>query len=192
MGYIVRSVSSFQDIEFICAIYGVYVESSTATWAYAPEELPKPLEYEAKWLAAQARSLPWLVAVSDNEEGCKDGEVIGYCTVGEFRGRAGWRNTCEHGIYVAQGWQKRGVGKALLTAALEGCKSAGVACLVAVISVHPPTGAGLASRNLHLSLGFERAGYLTGAGLKLGKVLDCEFLAKYLVPLQPSEEKIEQ
>jgi L-amino acid N-acyltransferase YncA len=178
--FTVRDVRSPQDIAAMCAIYAPYVEASTATWAYAPEELPVAAEWEARWARARARALPWLVA-----ECAASGAVIGYCTVGEFRGRAGWRATCEHGIYTAPGWQRRGVGRALLGAALAGCAAAGVACLMAVISVHPASGAGAASVQLHQALGFEQAGYLRGAGKKLGLVLDAQLMCRYLVPLVP-------
>jgi len=185
MSFFIRPVSGQSDIEAICEIYGYYVEKSLCTWAYAPQELPKIEEYKSSWQACTSRGLPWLVAVAHGEADSNKDKVIGFITVREFRGREGWRNTCEHGVYLADGWQRKGVGRALLEAALEGCKAARVACLIAVVSVHPQSGAGEASRKLHLSLGFESAGYLKGVGVKGGLVLDCEFLAKYLVPIDP-------
>ena len=56
---------------------------------------------------------------------------------------------------------------------------------MAVISVHPATRAGAASCALHASMGFEKSGYLVGVGFKLGNVLDCKFMSRYLVPIKP-------
>ena len=35
------------------------------------------------------------------------------------------------------------------------------------------------------SMGFEKSGYLVGVGFKLGNVLDCQFMSRYLVPIKP-------
>ncbi len=172
--FTIRAVCA-DDIPAMCAIYAPYVESSTATWACAPAELPDAAEWAPRWARCAARGLPWLVACD-----AASGAVVGYCVVGEFRGRAGWRNTCEHGIYTAPGWQRRGVGRALLAACVAGCAAAGVACLMAVVSVHPASGAGAASRALHAASGFEEVGYLRGAGSKLGLTLDCLLMCRYI------------
>jgi phosphinothricin acetyltransferase len=176
----VRSVEGEADLSAMCAIYAPFVQSETCTWAVAPEELPRVSEWVEKWAKASKRGLPWLVAVNVNT-----GDVVGYCCVDDFRGRRGWQKTCEHGIYIAPGWQRKGVGKALLAACSQRSRAAGVACLMAVISVDPQTGAGAASCALHASMGFEKTGFLKGVGFKLGKVLDCQFMSKYLVPLKP-------
>lgn len=179
----IRSVSGEKDLTAMCAIYAPYVESDTCTWAAAPEELPLVGEWMEKWLKATSRGLPWLVAVAAGTD-----DVVGYCTVDDFRGRKGWQKTCEHAIYTAAGWQRQGVGKALLSACLQRCRGAKVACLMAVVSIHPATGAGAASCALHAHMGFEKSGYLVGVGFKLGKVLDCSFMSRYLIPINPDAD----
>jgi L-amino acid N-acyltransferase YncA/8-oxo-dGTP pyrophosphatase MutT (NUDIX family) len=174
----IRSVAGEADVAAMCAIYAPYVQHETCTWALAPEELPQVAEWVEKWRGAAARGLPWLVAVEAGS-----GAVVGYCSVSEFRSRGGWRNACEHGIYTAPGWQRRGLGRALLQACVQRCRGAGVAALVAVISVHPESGAGRASCALHKAMGFEEAGYLRGVGAKLGQVLDCQLMCRYIIPL---------
>jgi L-amino acid N-acyltransferase YncA len=175
--FILRDVRSDADCACIASIYADAVRSSTATLAYA-EEAPTAADFRARWDASRARALPWVVAVD-----AADGEtVIGYTSVGDFRPRLGWRFTGEHAIYVRPSWARRGVGRALLGAAVAGARAAGLSTLVAVISVHEPTGAGAASLALHAALGFERCGYLRGAGVKGGLVLDVAWLS---LPLQP-------
>ena len=176
--FAIRSVAGEADVAAMCAIYAPYVQHETCTWALAPEELPQAAEWVDKWRRAAARGLPWLVAVEAGS-----GAIVGYCSVYEFRSRGGWRNTCEHGIYTAPGWQRRGLGRALLQAAVQRCRTAGVAALMAVISVHPGSGAGRASCALHRAMGFEEAGYLRGVGVKLGQVLDCQLMCRYIVAL---------
>jgi L-amino acid N-acyltransferase YncA len=156
MTYTLREVRDDSDISSIVALYSRFVRGDLATWAYA-EEVPTDAEYKSRWLAAQARALPWLVACAAD-----DGAVIGFCYVGDFRGRLGWRFTCEHSVYVEPRWARRGVGRALLAACVERSRAAGVARLVAVISVDGASGAGGASVALHESLGFARAGFLGG------------------------------
>ena len=108
------------DIEAMCAIYAHYIRTSTCTWAWPESDLPVASEWQAKLAAATARGLPWLVAEEGGSAaGAGAGTVaasrlIGYCTVGEFRARTGWRNTCEHSIYTLPEAQRRGVGRALL------------------------------------------------------------------------------
>ena len=183
----IRSVAGEKDLSAMCTIYAPYVESDTCTWAAAPDELPLVGEWMEKWIRASSRGLPWLVAVAtdDTED---TNTIVGYCTVDDFRGRRGWQKTCEHAIYTAPGWQRRGVGTALLSACLQRCRDAEVACLMAVVSVDPATGAGSASCALHESMGFEKSGYLVGVGFKLGKVLDCQFMSRYLIPIKPDTD----
>ena len=176
--FTLRDLSSADDCASIAAIYADAVRSSTATLAYA-EESPSAADFRARWDASRARALPWVVAVD-----AADGKtIIGYTSVGDFRPRMGWRFTGEHAIYVRPSWARRGVGRALLGAAIAGARAAGLSTLVAVISVHEPSGAGAASLALHAAVGFERFGYLRGAGVKGGLVLDVAWLSLSLQPI---------
>jgi L-amino acid N-acyltransferase YncA len=179
--FLLRAVRDEADLASMASLYADAVRSTTATWAYA-EEAPTAADFAARWAAARARALPWVVAV----DAADAARVVGYATVGDFRARLGWRFTAEHAVYVAPAWARRGVGRALLGAVVAGARAAGVATLVAVISTHAPTGAGAASVALHRAVGFERAGALRGAGTKGGLVLDAEWYALALQPI-PAE-----
>ena len=166
----IRPVRDPADLTAMLSLYASFVATSTCTWAYPTDPLP---DFPAQWAAACARGLPWLLAEAGSPP-----RLAGYATVGPFRGRAGWRFVGEHSLYVAQPWQRRGVGRALLRALLAACKTAPVTALVAVVSVHPETGAGRASVALHEAEGFERVGRLPRVGAKGGLHLDCELFSR--------------
>ena len=165
------------DLASMSALYSSFVSSSTCTWAYPEEPLP---DFPALWAAATARGLPWLLAEGDGGEGgsAMPPALAGYAYVGPFRARAGWRFVCEHSLYVAPAWQRRGVGRALLRALLAASAAAPVATLVGVVSLHEGTGGGAASLALHRAEGFEVAGRLPRAGVKAGLALDCVFVSR--------------
>jgi L-amino acid N-acyltransferase YncA len=178
----IRSVRDATDIEAIVAIYASYVRGSLATWAYA-EELPLVSDYLTKWQSAQIRALPWLVATADSDsDGTVAGTVIGFCYVGDFRGRLGWRFTCEHSVYVLPAWTRKGVGRSLVSRVLDDCRLSRVSTLIAVISTHA-NGFGSASVALHEGLGFKQAGFLKNVGVKGGLILDCVLLSLELNPI---------
>ncbi len=128
MAFSVRDVRDERDVEAIASIYADAVRATTATWAYA-EEAPSAADMGARWAAARARGLPWVVAVDAADARA----VVGFANVGDFRARLGWRFTAEHAVYVRPSWARRGVGSALLGAVVAGARAAGVATLVAVI-----------------------------------------------------------
>ena len=206
-----RPIATAADLAACASIYAHYVSGSVCTWAY-DGEAPSLQEWEAQWRACTARGLPWFVAEATTsrppaspvgstagapevEMGVGVGTVqvpsnviVGYCTVSPYRSRAGWRWTVEHSLYTAPGWQRRGVGRALLSRTIDACRASRIAALVAVISVHGPTNGGASSLSLHEALGFVRAGYLPAVGVKGGLVLDCAILILNLQP--PPTESI--
>ena len=117
------------------------------------------------------RGLPYLVA----EE---KGEVLGYgyCTL--YRTRSAYRYTLEDSIYVKQGLQRKGVGKALLAELIERCRRSTTA-RSSRSSATAPTRPRSA---LHASLGFVRAGNLRSTGFKFGRWVDSVLMQ---LPLGP-------
>lgn len=124
--------------------------------------------------------------------------LLGYCYVGDFRPRAGWAITVEDSIYLAPGWSGLGLGSAMLTALIDGCKSlattvdpaasgklvdAPVRNIVAAISADSADASvGAASVALHSRHGFVPAGRLLHCGTKFGRSLDNVFLQLQLFP----------
>lgn len=147
-----------QDLPAIQSIYAHHVLHGLASF----EEAPPPLEeMRRRYEEVAGRGLPYLVAAAK-------GEVLGYgyCTL--YRTRSAYRYTLEDSIYVKQGMQRKGVGKALLAALIERCTALGYRQIVAVIG----DSANAASIGVHASLGFVRAGNLRSTGFKFGRWVD--------------------
>lgn len=165
---VVRDVCA-ADLDEVQRIYAHYVATSPSTFAYEGEA-PTLAEWEERWLEGTAKHYPWLVAVAADS-----GMVVGYAYTGPFRPRRGWRFAAEHSVYAAPDYQRAGVGRALLEATVERCRSLGLCTLIAVIST-TADGVGAASVGLHGSMGWEHWATLPGIGVKGGRVLDCTFM----------------
>jgi phosphinothricin acetyltransferase len=93
------------------------------------------------------RGLPYLA-------GELDGAVRGYAYANSYRPRPAYRFTAENSVYVAPGFEGRGLGRALLEATISRCEGLGLRRLVAVIG----DSANLASIRLHERAGFHHSG----------------------------------
>jgi phosphinothricin acetyltransferase len=113
--------------------------------------------------------LPYLVAMVG-------GHLVGYAYAGAYRARPAYRRTVENSVYVAQGMQGRGIGRALLAALIERCSQAGLSQMVAVVGDSGNTG----SIRLHESLGFEHVGVLRDVGFKFGRRVDTVLMQRPL------------
>jgi phosphinothricin acetyltransferase len=150
--------AALQDLPAIQAIYAHHVLHGLASF----EEAPPPVEEMRRRFEEVTRSgLPYLVA----EEA---GEVLGYgyCTL--YRTRSAYRYTLEDSVYVREGMQGKGIGKALLGELIARCAALNYRQIVAVIG----DSANAASIGLHASLGFVRAGNLRSTGYKFGRWVD--------------------
>ena len=147
-----------QDLPAIQAIYAHHVLHGLASF----EEVAPPLEeMRRRFEAVAADGLPYLVA----EE---KGEVLGYGYCSVYRTRSAYRHTLEDSIYVKEGKQGRGVGKALLAELIARCTALNYRQIIAVIGDSANAG----SIELHASLGFVRAGNLRSTGYKFGRWVD--------------------
>jgi phosphinothricin acetyltransferase len=147
-----------QDLPAIQSIYAHHVLHGLASF----EEVAPPLdEMRRRFEAVAGDGLPYLVA----EE---KGEVLGYgyCTL--YRTRSAYRYTLEDSIYVKQGKQGKGVGKAVLAELIARCAALHYRQIIAVIG----DSANAASIGVHASLGFVRAGNLRSTGYKFGRWVD--------------------
>ena len=151
-----------QDLPAIQGIYAHHVLHGLASF----EEIPPPLEEMQRRHADVTRQgLPYLVA----EE---RGEILGYgyCTL--YRTRSAYRYTLEDSIYVKDGRQGKGVGKAVLGELIRICTALNYRQIIAVIG----DSANAASIRLHASLGFVRAGLLRSSGFKFGRWVDSVYM----------------
>jgi phosphinothricin acetyltransferase len=147
-----------QDLAAIHAIYAQHVLHGLASFE---EEVPPLEEMRRRFEEVTGRGLPYLVAADT-------GEVLGYGYCALYRTRTAYRYTLEDSIYVKQGRQRRGVGKAILAELIQRCAALNYRQIVAVIG----DSANTASIGLHASLGFVRAGSLRSTGFKFGRWVD--------------------
>ncbi len=103
------------------------------------------------------------------------GKVVGFVTYDQFRGGVGYAHTMEHTIILAPSAQRKGIGRALMQAAISHGRAGGVHSFVAGLSGE--NAAGLA---FHLRLGFKQVGVLPQAGRKFGRWMDLVLMQKRL------------
>ena len=159
-----------QDLPPIQSIYAHHVLNGLASFE---EAAPPAEEMRRRYEDITRRGLPYLVA----EE---KGEVLGYgyCTL--YRARSAYRYTLEDSIYVRQGNQGKGIGKAVLAELISRCTALSYRQIIAVIG----DSANAASIAVHASLGFVRAGNLRSTGYKFGRWVDSLLMQ---LPLGPGD-----
>jgi phosphinothricin acetyltransferase len=123
----------------------------------------------ARFAAIEAAGLPYLVAELD-------GRIAGYAYAGPYRPRPAYRHTVEDSVYVARFARRRGVGKALLDAVIEGAAARDMRQMVAIIG----DSAHVASIQLHERAGFRLVGTLENVGWKFGRWLDTVIMQRGL------------
>jgi len=150
--------AALQDLPAVQSIYAHHVLHGLASFE---EEAPPLEEMRRRYEDVTRQGLPYLVA----EE---RGEVLGYgyCTL--YRTRSAYRHTLEDSIYVKEGKQGKGVGKAVLTELILRCTALNYRQIIAVIG----DSANLASIRLHKKFGFTRVGMLPAVGFKFGRWVD--------------------
>ena len=155
-----------QDLPAIQSIYAHHVLHGLASF----EEEPPPLEeIRRRYDEVIGRGLPYLAA----EEA---GEVLGYGYCTPYRARTAYRFALEDSIYVKQGCQGKGIGKALLAEMIRRCERLNYRQIIAVIG----DSANAASIAVHAGLGFVRAGNLRSTGYKFGRWVDSVLMQRPL------------
>jgi L-amino acid N-acyltransferase YncA len=152
------------DSEAIRLIYNTEVLSSTATL----DLVPRSVRDQAAWMSSHSGVYPVLVADVD-------GEVAGFSSLSAYRPRPGYATAVEDSVYVAEGNRGRGVGRLLLSGAVETARSHGFHSVIGRIVTEQT-----ASIALHQACGFEIIGVEREVGRKLGRWLDVALLQRML------------
>ena len=147
------------DVSAANALTNWYIEHTAVHFALEP--MPEA-DFEALWRVG-SRTYPWFAAEVD-------GAFAGYAKAGPWRERAAYRWTCETGIYVSLGLERRGVGLALYGALLEALRGAGFHSVVAGLTLPNP-----GSVALHERVGFRPVGRFESVGYKFSRWHDVEF-----------------
>lgn len=133
------------DLPAIVAIYNAAIPSRIAT----ADLVPVSIESRLSWFYEHTPSSHpiWVVEV--------DQVIAGWLSFQLFYGRPAYHATAEVSIYVAPAYQRCGIGRQLLTKAIDYSPSLGIQTLVGLIFAHNQP-----SLRLVESLGFVRWGHL--------------------------------
>ncbi|PRD42623.1 GNAT family N-acetyltransferase [Phyllobacterium phragmitis] len=156
------------DIPDITAIYRHAVLAGSASFEIEP---PSESEMARRREALVAGNFPYAVAIID-------GDLAGYAYAGAYRPRPGYSNTVESSVYIREGFQGRGIGKALMARVIEEAEARGFRQMLAVIG----DSSNDASIRLHENLGFRIVGTLQSVGWKHGRWLDTVLVQRALGP----------
>jgi phosphinothricin acetyltransferase len=146
------------------AIVGIYNWAVNQTFATIDSE-PLSTEEAAAWWDEHGRRRLTLVA--------EDEGVVGWAQLMPWRQRG--YEVVEDLVYVDPVYQGKGVGRELLSRAIEAARSTG--CRTIVASVATDNIAGL---KLHQSLGFEIVGTLKNAAYKFGRWMDITLVQRQI------------
>jgi L-amino acid N-acyltransferase len=153
------------DVPAITDIVNAAIVNTLASWMHHPF----PLEDRCEWfLARRAQHFPILVAEVD-------GAIAGYAATGPFRAYDGYARTVEHSVYIREEFQRRGLGRALMTPLIDVSRERGDHVMVGAIAL--PNEPSVA---LHTALGFVEVGRMPEVGWKFGDWRDLLLMQKIL------------
>jgi len=133
------------DLPAIVTIYNAAIPSCMAT----ADLEPVSIDSRFFWFYEHTPSYRpiWVMEV--------DGTMVGWLSFQSFYGRPAYQRTAEISIYVAPAYQRRGVGRQLLSQAIHQSPSLGLKTLVSFIFAHNKP-----SLRLFEKFSFQRWGYL--------------------------------
>lgn len=159
MNHVIRPVKR-SDLNAINKIYNREVREGTATW------------HTDEWSLSER--LDWFLSHTENDtepifvcvlEDTMDEIILGFSYLTNYRGsRGGFRYTRESTVYVDPEYQRKGIGKKLLSHLIEEARRSGLHVLIAWID-----SSNIGSILFHESLSFERIGVERETGYKFGE-----------------------
>lgn len=132
------------------AIYAPHVRDSAVSFEY---DVPTAEDIDAR-IRLTLERLPWLVCASGDE-------VLGYAYAAPHQERAAFRWSVNVSVYVRDGHQRQGVGKALYTSLFACLRVLGYHNAYAAIALPND-----ASIGLHEAMGFRHIGTFDDVGYK--------------------------
>jgi phosphinothricin acetyltransferase len=141
------------DAVSITHIYNYYIKNSVITF----EEIPLSIhEMEVRILKISAQ-YPWLVWEEPDD-------ITGYAYVNTWKDKSAYRYAVELSIYVRHEFQRKGIGRELLSRLLEEVRKTSIHALVSGITL--PNEASVA---LHEKFGFKKIACFKEIGFKSDK-----------------------
>jgi phosphinothricin acetyltransferase len=155
------------DLPHIVRIYAPAVLTGSSSFELEP---PDHMEIGRRMKSVLEGGYPYLAA----EIG---GRFAGYAYASTYRARPAYRFSVEDSIYIDPDLQRRGVGRALLTALIAACETRGFRQMLAVIGDSPNQPG---SVGLHEACGFRVVGQLPAIGYKFGRWVDTLLMQREL------------
>ena len=156
------------DLVAICDLTNALIPTTTVAWR---DDLATIGE-QGEWFDERRRRGDPVLVADD------DGEVVGYCCWGSFRGGdrfPGYRHTAELTIHVHGDRHGEGIGRALMLALVERARANGIHVLVAGVDAD-----NVSSIDFHRSLGFVEVARMPEVGRKFDRWLDLVLLQRII------------
>lgn len=175
-----RDANPDTDASAILSIYTPFVTDSVTSQEYIP-----PTEAEMKRrIQTVQETFPWLICEAvekvndgENTDGKEVNHIAGYAYASKHHEREGYQWTVETGIYLAESFRGKGVGKILYNKLCSIVTQQGYFQALALIAGDNGT-----SCEFHKRLGFELTYTWKNVANKFGKWVD---VARYVKQLKP-------
>lgn len=167
---IIKTVNE-SDADELLKIYAPYVQNTAITFEY---NVPGIAEFKSR-IMNTLKKYPYLKAV-------RDGEIIGYAYLEEFKERDAYIHSAETSIYVKQKERRSGAGRAMYEAIEKTAKMQNILNLNACIGVPRIEDEHLTldSVKFHEKMGYTLVGKFNFSGYKFGTWYDMIWMEKML------------
>ena len=152
----------------VAAITGIY-NQAIAEGGFTGDTVPVSIQHQEAWFADHQHRYAIFVA----EDG---GSVVGYVALSPYRkGRPAFSNTCELSYYISRNFRRRGLGKELVSHAIETATRSGFKVAVAIL-----LGSNQASIRLLERFNFSECGRVPAAATIGNDFVDHLYMARPL------------
>jgi L-amino acid N-acyltransferase YncA len=148
------------DAARIAEIYNYYIEETIITFEYdrvSENDIRQRIE------KIQKKGFPYFVYE-------KEGEIIGYAYLNNWRERAAYDITLETSVYLDHNLIGSGIGSILYQELIDRARKIDIHSLIGVVSLPNEQ-----SQKLHRKFNFDLIGNFRESGVKFGKLIDVEF-----------------
>ncbi|MFT6334005.1 MAG: L-amino acid N-acyltransferase YncA [Saprospiraceae bacterium] len=151
--------AKISDASQIADIYNYYVLNTIITF----EMLPISTAAMSEKIVNTMENYPWIVFE-------KNGEILGYAYVTEWKSRGAYKNSVESTVYLKPNQSGKGSGSALYVELISQLKKLNIHSIIGGIG--QPNEASIA---LHEKLGFKKVAHFKEIGFKFDKWVDVAY-----------------
>lgn len=153
-----------KDIEAIREIYNDAVLNTTATFDIEP----RTYEQQVEWFKQHDNKFQILVDEVNTV-------ISGWASLSRWSDRPAYEGTAENSVYVKKEFQRKGIGRKLLSALIQNARENGLHTIIARIAEDNET-----SIRMHAESGFIIIGVMKEAGRKFDRYIDVTLMQKIL------------